>query len=106
MKARYSLLNAVRTKTERCSNVFLCTDYLRIHSEYYSHRFALFIMQFVVALGPLAFSASLCVSLLGNILNLSTCVVLESTDCCYRGQCETMMLDGCEWCWMMANSDG
>ena len=91
MKARYSLLNAVRTKTERCSNVLLCTDYLRIHSEYFSRRFALFTMQFVVTLGPLAFSTSLCVSLFrySNILNLSTCVVLESTDCCYRGQCET-----------------
>ena len=65
MKARYSLLNAIRTETERNHYTLFCTDCNRIHSEYLSCRFVMFIMQFVFAVGSLAFSTSLCVSLLG-----------------------------------------
>ena len=63
-KARYSPLNAIRTKTEPYRNTLFCADHHRIHSEYFSRRFVMFIMQFVFAVGFLAFSISLCVSLL------------------------------------------
>ena len=64
-KARYSPLNSIRTKTQHYRNTLFCADCHRIHSEYFSRCFVMFIMQFIFAVGSLVSSTSLCVSLLG-----------------------------------------